>query len=517
MNIALWLHQSARAWPEAPAVRVGDTLHATYAGFVRRVAGLARGLAADHGIGPGDRVVLFARNSAQYLESLYAIWWLGGVAVPVNAKLHAREAAWIAQDARASLVITEAGDMFDPADLPQGCREQALSDLSVGPPADGSDRPLARQPDDLAWLFYTSGTTGRPKGVMLSHRNLLMMSLAYVMDVDRVTPHDHVLYAAPMSHGAGLYNFPFVRAGACHVIPASGGFDPDEIAALARHLENLVFFAAPTMIKRLIAAAKTAGYDGSGIKSIVYGGGPMYAADIDAALDQFGRRFIQIYGQGESPMTITVLPRDLVADTTHPNWRARRNSVGYAQAGVQVRVVDDRMHDMPAGEVGEIVVAGDVVMLGYWGRAGATQEAIRDGWLRTGDMGTLDGDGFLTLTDRSKDVIISGGTNIYPREVEDVLLRHPAVAEVAVIGAPNSEWGEEVVAFIVPTANDACDPPVLEAWCKAEMASFKKPRRYVFVPDLPKNSYGKIPKTELRQRLAELDGSKISVAGGRAG
>jgi long-chain acyl-CoA synthetase len=484
-------------------LRLGQTLVATYRQFARQADARARQLVEACGVQPGDRVGLFARNSPDYLEALHAIWWFGGVATPINAKLHPREAAWIARDSGAVLMLTDSGAAFDAADLPDGCRELpvARAPEETADAADVFAPPVPRLPDDLAWLFYTSGTTGRPKGVMLSHRNLMMMSLAYAMDVDPVSPLDHVVYAAPISHGAGLYNFPITRGGACHVIPESGGFDPVEIEALAGKLGNLVFFAAPTMLKRQIDAARARGYRGEGIKSIIYGGGPMYAADIDTALAQFGPRFIQIYGQGEAPMTITVLPRDLVADAMHPDWRARRVSVGIAQAGVRLRVVDSAMKDLPAGEVGEILVSGDVVMRGYWNRPEATRETLVDGWLRTGDLGTLNADGFLTLTDRSKDVIISGGTNIYPREVEEVLLRHPAVSEVSVVGAPDPEWGEQVVAFIVATPGAHCAEDDLESWCKAEIASFKKPRRYEFVAELPKNSYGKVLKTALRERL----------------
>ena len=306
-----------------------------------------------------------------------------------------------------------------------------------------------------------------------------------------------------MSHGAGLYNFPYIRRGACHIVPRSGAFDPREIIDLAGRLGNLTFFAAPTMVKRLVDASVETGFEGDGIRSVIYGGGPMYAGDLDAALEQLGNRFVQIYGQGESPMTITVLPRDLVSDTSHANWRSRRNSVGLAQAGVSVRVVDAQFRDCPHGETGEIVVSGDTVMKGYWRNPEATRETLVDGWLHTGDLGCLDADGFLTLTDRAKDVIISGGTNIYPREVEEVLLLHESVAEVAVVGAPDPEWGEAVVAFVVLKGGAGGDPQGLETWCRSQMASFKKPKRYVFISELPKNNYGKVVKTTLREIAAQ--------------
>ena len=505
MNIASWLDDTAHMRPDAPALRLGSELRATYREFKAAAAARADMLARQLGIGRGDRVALYASNSPEYLEMLFGVLWLGATVVPINAKLHRLEAAWIIGDSGARAVFTEGSAVYDRSDLPESCRE--LDIAGVVPSCAVPSRPVTTAEDDIAWLFYTSGTTGRPKGVMLTHRNLMMMSLCYAIDVDSVLPSDNVLYAAPLSHGAGLYSLPAVRAGACHFLPRSKSFAPTEIERLAREHGNLCFFAAPTMIRRMIDTARASGFDGTGIKTVIYGGGPMYAADIEEALKVFGSRFVQIYGQGESPMTITVLPRELVADETHPNWRARRNSVGIAQACVRVRVVDAEMNDLPSGEVGEIVVSGPTVMKGYWRNPEATSEVVRDGWLYTGDLGSMDADGFLTLTDRSKDVIISGGTNIYPREVEEVLLTHHAVSEVSVVGMPNIEWGEEVVAFVVCYEGRDCGPAELEGWCRERIASFKKPRRYEFIGELPKNSYGKVLKTSLRERLRTLEES----------
>ncbi|MBC7141286.1 MAG: AMP-binding protein, partial [Rhodobacteraceae bacterium] len=414
-----------------------------------------------------------------------------------------REAAWIVGNSGASLLVCDGDGPGPDAGLPKECAE-----LLVGSPqwsalfeqGEGAAAPVRVSRDDIAWLFYTSGTTGRPKGVMLSHWNMRMATLAYALDVDQAAPDQATIYAAPISHGAGIYNFIFVRVGGRHVFPTSSGFDPAEIEALSRHFGETVMFAAPTMVKRMIEAAKVSGYRGEGIRTLVYGGGPMYAADIDEALSLFGPRFVQIYGQGETPMTITSLRRELVADETHPHWRERRASVGQAMSCVEIRIADDGK-DVPPGEAGEILVRGPAVMKGYWSNEKATAETLRDGWLHTGDIGRLDEDGFLTLTDRAKDMIISGGINIYPREVEEVIARHPGVLEVSVVGRPSAEWGEDVVAFVVPRGTGACDAVALEAWCRAEMASFKKPKHYVFCSELPKNSYGKVLKTELRERL----------------
>jgi len=327
------------------------------------------------------------------------------------------------------------------------------------------------------------------------------MTQSYFTDVDHVSAADAKVYAAPMSHGAGLYNFMFVIAGARHVVPVSGGFNAEEIAAIARQMGNVCMFAAPTMVRRMVTEAKASGYDGAGIRTVIYAGGPMYLADIIEAVDVMGCRFAQIYGQGESPMTITALAKKFVCDRKHPRWKERLASVGQAFSSTEIRVVDEKNRELPRGEIGEIIVAGAPVMAGYWNNPQATAETIRDGWLWTGDMGAMDQDGFLTLHDRSKDVIISGGTNIYPREVEEVLLTHPAVAQVSVVGQPDLEWGENVVAFVVLEAGQICDDAELDAHCIANIARFKRPKRYLYVEDLPKNAYGKILKSELRARL----------------
>lgn len=502
MNLALWLHQTARLRPSKTAIKFGTAPFCDYATLACRAEALSRHL-AGRGIGPGDRVALFAANCVEYLEIVHACWWIGATAVPINFKLHPREAAWIVEDCGATVILTRSGQMAGTGLLPGTCAEIAIESEAYREAVAGGalTRPLSLPAGAVAWLFYTSGTTGRPKGVMLSHENIMTMSLAYTMDVASISPDDHSLYAAPMSHGAGLYALPHIRAGACHVIPRSGGFDPAEIIALAADPGGLCFFAAPTMIKRLVTTGRAMGFDGRGIRTIAYGGGPMYGADIDEALALLGPCLVQIYGQGESPMTISVLPRDLVADETHPDWRARRDSVGYPQAPVEVEIRGPDGARLPPGTTGEIMVRGATVMLGYWNRPEATAETIVDGWLHTGDLGKLDEDGFLTLTDRSKDVIISGGTNIYPREVEEALLMHPAVHEASVIGTPDPEWGENVVAFVVPVPGMDCDPATLEAWCRSQIAAFKRPKRYVFTESLPKNSYGKVLKTELRERL----------------
>lgn len=506
MNLAYWLDRTAERDGARPALFRGHEAIADYAAFRDRAGALA-GALADGGVGPGDRVAIFMKNCPDYLVCLWAIWTVGAAAVPVNAKLHPREAAWILEDAGAlcAFVSGAEGSGLDSA--------TAVPMIDVEGPdfpamCSGARTDIAhRGSDDLAWLFYTSGTTGRPKGVMITHGMLETVSLCYLADVDRVDPDDAALYAAPMSHGAGLYALIHVLKGCRHVVPASGGFDANEILDLSGQVGPVSMFMAPTMVRRLTDRARARGDRAEGLRTVVYAGGPMYEADILDAVDWFGPKFVQIYGQGECPMGITALSREDVADRSHPRWRERLGSVGRAQAAVEVAIGGADGEFLDPGQTGEILVRGRTVMPGYWRNPEATAKTLVDGWLRTGDVGRLDAEGYLTLTDRSKDVIISGGSNIYPREVEEVLLTHPAVHEVSVVGQRDPEWGEIVVAFVVPVAGAEFDPDALDRHCRDRIARFKRPKRYRQAAELPKNNYGKVLKTDLR-RMLEEDGEE---------
>jgi long-chain acyl-CoA synthetase len=497
MNLAHLLARAGRVAGAENALAIGTSHVATYRELAGQAAALGGGLASRHGMAQGARVALLMSNSPDYVRALFGCWWAGLIAVPINNKLHAREIAVILADSgAATLLVTPelegvAGEAARIAGTDVrivtagGSDWRALLAAERAPMADaGRDTP--------AWLFYTSGTTGRPKGATLSHGNLRAMCGAFTADVDTIAPGDALLHVAPMSHGSGLYILPYVAGFGRQVIPESGGFEPDEIWDLLPACPALSFFAAPTMVGRLIRSPRAGDANTHNLKTIVYGGGPMYVTDTIAALDLLGPKLAQIYGQGESPMTITALPKHLHVGAS----AARLGSVGYAQSAVEVITADAQGSAAPLGEVGEILVRGETVMLGYWNDPTATARALRDGWLATGDIGTFDADGFLTLKDRSKDVIISGGSNIYPREVEEVLLQHPDVSEVSVIGRPHPDWGEEVVAFVV--AAPGLSRETLDRLCTDNIARFKRPKEYRFVAALPKNAYGKVLKTELR-------------------
>jgi long-chain acyl-CoA synthetase len=507
MNVASLLLRAGRAHADRPAVALGaDRIFADYGTLLGRVAALAGGLERKFSLAPGDRVALIMRNCAFYIEALFACWHGGWVAVPVNAKLHPREFAFILAHSGARLCLASddvAGQVEAlRAELPDVRAVIAVESGEYQRLIAADPAPIAAlAPEDTAWLFYTSGTTGRPKGAMLSHRNLLAMATSYFVDVDTIAPQDCIIHAAPMSHGSGMYILPHVAAAAKQVIPESGGFEPDELFALIAAHPGASFFAAPTIVRRLVDSPAAATADTRNLKTIVYGGAPMYVADCKRALAVLGNKLAQIYGQGESPMTITALNKARHAETGHPRYEHRLASVGTAHAVVEVAVADPDDRLLPSGEAGEVLVRGDSVMTGYWRDPEASARTLRGGWLHTGDVGVLDEDGFLTLKDRSKDLIISGGANIYPREVEEVLLREPGVAEVSVVGEPDPDWGENVVAFIVPVGDTAIEPASLDALCLDHLARFKRPRRYVFIDSLPKNNYGKVLKTELRAQL----------------
>ncbi len=495
MNLARWLERNGHARPDAPALGYGPKPSDTYGDLARFTRNRARTLLETYGLRTGDRVAIVAKNSRHYVKCLYACWHAGLCVVPVNAKLHGAEIRYILENSGARLAFVSE----DMAGTVGGHAPPSLRAMIV---IGGPEYQALRQgdgmgvaevaPDSPAWLFYTSGTTGRPKGATLTHRNLAAMSYAYALEVDPVAPGDPILHAAPMSHGSGLYIMAHVMRGGVNVIPESGGFEPAEIFDQIARWPRLSMFAAPTMIKRLVNAPGDCLTPN--IRTIIWGGAPMYVTDTIAALDRFGPRFAQIYGQGESPMTITMLPKDEVGDRGHPRWLERLASAGRPYACMEVRTVDEADRDVATDASGEIICRGDPVMPGYWENPEANARAMQGGWLHTGDIGAIDAHGYLTLKDRSKDVIISGGSNIYPREVEEVLLRHPGVREVSVIGRPDEEWGEAVVAYV---AGDA-PPAELDRLCLASIARFKRPKEYVFVDALPKNSYGKILKTELR-------------------
>jgi fatty-acyl-CoA synthase len=490
LNLFTVLDQAAARFPDRGALYHGQRQLCTWLELRENALRLAMAIRAQQL--PGARVAIASENRPEIVELMFAIWAAECVLVPINYKLHPREMAQILDDAGVSQVFASqkiAAELAAVASVPIEPLDIAgFSQWRAAAPA----VPPATDSAALAWLFYTSGTTGRSKGAMLTHRSLIAMTVAHLADIDNPDEDCSLLHAAPMSHGSGLYVLPYVLRAARQVVPASDSFDPNEFLDLCGHHPGSSAFLAPTMVQRLVETGR--GRPGN-LRTIVYGGGPMYVESLKKAMAAFGPVFAQIYGQGESPMTITGLRRADHVGTDD----AILGSVGYARSGMEVAVLRADGTSAATGEVGEIVCRGDAVMSGYWNNPPATGDTLKNGWMYTGDMGSFDAYGYLTLRDRSKDVVISGGSNIYPREVEEVLLEHPGVLQACVVGTPDAEWGEVVVAFIVGSA----EAGELDAHLLQRIARFKRPKRYVFVDDLPKNSYGKVLKRELRSQLAQ--------------
>jgi long-chain acyl-CoA synthetase len=503
MNIAHILLKAYRLHPDRTAVSIGSKPLYTYRSFYKRVCDLATCMTFELSLSVGDRVAIVMPNHPEYLVIRYAAWYAGLSVVPINAKLHVREINYMLKHSGSRVCFVSSrlqNEVFKNSDLVEVIDVDSASYQNITN-RDSEIEMVEVERDALAWLFYTSGTTGNPKGVMITHENMLVGAMSYLVDVDDISSEDSIIHAAPLSHGSGFYDLPHVMRCANQVIPASGQFNSSEVLGLIQDWTGVTMFLAPTMVKRIVQTQETIQSSLQGLKTVVYGGGPMYVQDIKSALDVLGPRFVQIYGQGESPMTITVLPKKVINDVTHQRYEQRLASVGMAQNSVSVAICNNEGLPAANGTIGEVLVKGSVVAPGYWQDEVATKTTWKDGWLHTGDIGFFDDDGFLTLIDRSKDLIISGGSNIYPREIEEVLMTHPSVHEAACVGQFSDEWGESVVAFVVLDSESSTDARDLDAFCLDRIARFKRPKYYRFVDSLPKNNYGKVLKTTLRQLL----------------
>ena len=507
MNVGSLLSNASLTYGSRPALRFGDR-RLGYGELQAEANRFASALLA-RGIEPGDRVAVFMRNNLEYVVALFGTFKAGAVLVPVNVKLSAGELAFILANAEARVLVfgDDRAGLVDEAcaEVPVELRVRVgggegggsgigFDDLLAEGSTDHAD--VAVEPGDPAWLFYTSGTTGRPKGACLSHRNLLAMTMNQLADIVAVQPDDLVFHAAPLSHGSGLYLLGAIARGAENLVYDRPSFDPDDVLRLIeRERVTIVMFLAPTMIVMLLRGDP--GIDTSSLRCVVYGGAPIHAEHARQMLHRFGQVFVQIYGQGESPMTITYVP----ASAHDPGDLASLESAGIRRTDVEVELLDEAGRPVPVGAEGEVCVRGDVVMDGYWRNPEATAQSLRGGWLHTGDIGRFDERGRLFLLDRINDMIISGGSNIYPREVEEALVRHDAVSEAAVFGVADELWGERVVAAVVATPGSTPTAAELVDHCRQHLASFKKPSEVTFVEALPKNAYGKVLRRELRQQF----------------
>lgn len=525
MNTFAFLEKSARQFPDSPAIVQGaETV--TYRQFRDRALAIGGNLLAA-GCRPGDRVAFCLGNSPRILELTYGCFAAGLVVVPVNARLHAREIAYIVGNSGAKVLVHgpeyQAGivanaDLF--AGVARYCTDavdgadlfQTLVDggQALGVAADA-------EPEDLCWLFYTSGTTGKPKGAMWNHRMVRTVIMNYLADLHNIQPGEVVLHCAPLSHGSGIIALPTVARGAVNAITETASFDIDSLLETVERLQvSHIAFMAPTQIVKLLDDYQPGKRDISSLRAICYGGAPIYVDQLRQAIETFGPIFVQLYGQGEAPITITGMSAKLHLDLLAAG-DARIGSAGRVRTDVEAHCVDAQDNPLPPGEVGEVVARGDVVMPGYWQNPEASAEALRGGWLHTGDVGYFDDRGFLFLLDRAKDMVISGGNNVYPREVEEAIILHPKVANCVVFGIPDDYWGEAVHAVVVVKPGETLVAKDVIDFCGEHMAGYKKPKAVDFVDALPVSGYGKILRREVRDKYWEGHASRIGGGSGAKG
>lgn len=507
MNLAHFLTQTARRTPGTDAVVHGQTRW-TWRELDDRVSLLAAEL-RRRGVGSGDCVMLHSPNHPEFIQAMLAVWRVGAALAPTNFRLTADDVAVVAGVCRPRLlivhpslleqvpVIAAATDLDCGTMLLDATGEGAISALpSDGPTLGDQDVTVGQH----AWYFFTSGTSGTPKAAVLTHEQMGFVTLNHLCDLMPGTTGDDVsLAVAPLSHGAGIHLLPQVARGARTVIPTAPGLDGEEVWELVERERVSNMFTVPTILKLLAEHPAAQTRDHSSLRHVIYAGAPMYAADQERARRVLGDVLVQYYGLGEVTGNITVLP-------PHEHGRPRPAGVefgtcGFPRTGMQVSVQDDAGVEVGPGVQGEICVAGPAVCHGYLDNPAADAAAFRDGWFRTGDLGMLDEHGYLYVTGRASDMYISGGSNIYPRDIEEKLLQHPAVAEVAVLGMPDPVWGEIGVAVCVPTAGAEVDAVTLREHLEGKLARYKLPKHFVFWDELPKSGYGKIVKRTLRTTL----------------
>lgn len=506
MHLTQPLYKALQERPQATALVCGQRRH-TFAQFADRVARLAAVL-QQLGVQPGDRVGLLALNSDRYVEYLYATWWAGGVVNPVNIRWSAREIAYSLDDCDTRILLADKNfSAVAQQQLELSRSLRTLVHFGEGPaPAVAMDaealmaqaQPVAdarRGGSDLAAVMYTGGTTGMPKGVMLTHANLYIGQLSANMAAKR--PDDAVgLNMAPMFHvgGIGLTLQLMLRLCKQVIIPA---FDEIKVLEAIQNERASETFMVPTMIKRLIEHPRFGEFDTSSLRLVLYGAAPIDDTLLLLAIEKLPRAgFAQLYGMTELAPVVTVLPDWC----HHPDQPAkRRRAAGRAVPIAEVRIVDAEGQPVPVGTVGEIAARGPMVMAGYWNKPEQTAAVLRDGWMHTGDGGVMDEDGFVYVVDRIKDMIVTGGENVYSAEVENVVTQLPQVSMCAVIGVPDDKWGERVHAVVVLRAGTTLTEDALVAHCRSQIAGYKCPRSVEFRTEIPLSPAGKMLKYKLRE------------------
>jgi acyl-CoA synthetase (AMP-forming)/AMP-acid ligase II len=516
MNIPFILEKALSLYGDKEAVVCGD-VRLTYREFARRTWKLANFLKRE-GIGKGDCIAILHHNSHEFLEAYFAAAQLGAILNPLNFRLSPQELAFILKDSGARLLIgarrfnpTVASVMSHGTALRRIILTGAEPDPPVSDPADyeavlnGEKGTCPKGPDisdnDVAHLYYTSGTTGRPKGVMLSHKNVCHHALAAIGEL-RLADYDKWIHVAPLFHLADAWaTFAVTWVGGTHVVITD--FDPPAVLAAIQDERVTITNMIPTMLNLLVNTPEVQTYDFSSLRAILSGGAPIAPEVVRKIMETFKCDYIQTYGMTEtSPyLTVSILKENLRTLTPEAQFHYKAKT-GRPFLGVLLKVVrEDGTPVRPDDqEVGEIVVKGDIVTEGYWKRPEETAKAFQDGWLRTGDMAVLDSEGYVNIVDRKKDMIITGGENVYSVEVENLLYTHPAVLETAVIGVPDPKWGEAVKAVVVLKQGHGATENDLIQYCKSHIAHYKAPKSVEFVEELPKTGSGKIYKKGLKER-----------------
>ncbi|WP_252925236.1 acyl-CoA synthetase [Aliihoeflea sp. 40Bstr573] len=510
MNLANFLAQSARRHPDEIGFVWRDETW-SWARMQARVESFAHALASEFGIRKGDRVLVQSANNNQMFESMFACFRIGAVWVPTNYRQSPDEVAYLAKASGAVGMICAASF----AGHAKAVREQvadmrffiAIGDAKFGEDYDaivdrhaGQTVPMAVvDRDDPCWFFFTSGTTGRPKAAVLTHGQMGFVVTNHLCDLmPGTTDQDASIVVAPLSHGAGVHQLAQVAHGVKTVLLPTDKLDVPTVWQLVEKWKVSNAFTVPTILKLLVEDPSVDRFDHSSLRYVIYAGAPMYRTDQIRALEKLGPVIVQYFGLGEVTGNITVLPP---AHHSANDAVARIGSCGFERTGIQVEIQNEEGQAVGAGETGEICVVGPAVFAGYWDNPEANAKSFRNGWFRTGDLGHMDEQGFVYLTGRASDMYISGGSNIYPREIEEKILTHPEISETAVLGVPDPMWGEIGVAVCVARAG--ADPRTIDmrSFLEPKIARYKMPKLFVFWDEMPKSAYGKIAKKMIREEL----------------
>ncbi len=510
MNLSHVLRQSARRFGDEIGL-VWGTETWKWEEVDARVDAMCLAL-QDRGVTKGDRILVQSSNCNQMFESMFVCFRMGAVWVPANFRQTPDEVAYLAQSSGAIAMICHA-DFPDHVIAAKAATPRIKTVISIGASdwAENYDTLVAAhlgepfqvaevEHDDPCWFFYTSGTTGRPKAGVLTHGQMGFVITNHLCDLmPAMTQADASIVVAPLSHGSGIHQLANTARSVKTIMPGAIGFDRDEIWSLVERWSVTNVFTVPTIVNMLIDHEAVDKYDRSSLRYVIYAGAPMYREDQKRALKKLGPVLVQYFGLGEVTGNITVLPPAL--HEPEDGAGVKVGTCGFERTAMQVSIQNEKGEEVPTGETGEIAVCGPAVFAGYYNNDEANSKAFRNGWFLTGDLGHLDAEGFLYITGRASDMYISGGSNVYPREIEEKILQHPAVDEVAIVGVPDSKWGE--VGIAVCTANTEIDAATLLAWMDGKVARYKLPKTIQFWPELPKSAYGKITKKMIKAQLAE--------------